>query len=152
MMHGTGVRAALAACLVLATGSCGGETETAFAPELNVDLAAMSRSETGLYVRDLEEGSGAVAEAGRTVVLHYTGWLPDGTEFDSSRTGGQPLTVPIGTGAVIAGWDEGVPGMRVGGRRQLVIPPELGYGSRGAGDVIPPGATLVFDLELLEVR
>lgn len=148
MRHGNGMGAALA----LGAAGCADAPDVEFAPELNVDLSEMRQTETGLYIRELAEGDGAVAEVGNTVMVHYTGWLPDGTKFDSSRDRGQPLAIPIGTGAVIAGWDEGVPGMRVGGRRQLVIPPDLGYGSRGAGGVIPPDATLVFDVELMGVR
>jgi FKBP-type peptidyl-prolyl cis-trans isomerase len=156
MNHATRKRAALAATLVLAICACGDEgptMATEFAPELNVDLDAMTRTESGLYYRDLVVGDGPTAEAGQTVVVHYTGWLPDGTMFDTSRDGPDPLAVQIGVGRVIAGWDEGVPGMKVGGRRQLVIPPHLGYGSQGAGGgVIPPDATLVFDIELLDLR
>jgi FKBP-type peptidyl-prolyl cis-trans isomerase FkpA len=97
-------------------------------------------------------GTGEEANAGESVVVHYTGWLPDGTKFDSSRDRNEPFEFALGAGAVIAGWDEGVAGMKVGGRRKLVIPPTLGYGAQGSGDVIPPNATLVFDVELLEVR
>ncbi|MGZ5226727.1 MAG: FKBP-type peptidyl-prolyl cis-trans isomerase, partial [Burkholderiales bacterium] len=97
-------------------------------------------------------GDGAVATAGKTVSVHYTGWLTDGKKFDSSKDRGQPFEFPLGGGRVIKGWDEGVEGMKVGGTRKLTIPPELGYGSRGAGGVIPPGATLVFEVELLKVR
>jgi FKBP-type peptidyl-prolyl cis-trans isomerase len=97
-------------------------------------------------------GSGATAEKGQTVSVHYTGWLTNGKKFDSSLDRGQPFRFNLGAGQVIKGWDEGVAGMKVGGKRQLRIPPELGYGSRGAGGVIPPNATLIFDVELLGVR
>ena len=106
---------------------------------------------SGLKYEDVKVGSGDTAEAGKTVTVHYTGWLTNGTKFDSSKDRGQPFDFPLGGGRVIKGWDEGVKGMKVGGVRKLTIPPELGYGSRGAGGVIPPNATLVFEVELLKV-
>ena len=128
-------------------------TNDDFAPALNVDLAAMTHTASGLYYQDLEVGTGDEAAAGTTVTVHYEGWLADGTKFDSSRDRGTPYEFLLGIGLVIAGWDEGVAGMRVGGMRKLVIPPQLAYGSAGAGGgVIPPNATLVFDVELLEVQ
>ena len=123
-----------------------------FAPELNVDLSAMTKQPSGLYTQDLTTGSGAEAASGKQVSVHYTGTLADGRKFDSSRDRGEPIDFTLGVGQVIKGWDEGVSGMKVGGRRKLVIPPELGYGARGAGGVIPPNATLVFDVELMGVK
>lgn len=125
---------------------------TEYAAELDVDLDAMEKTESGLRYEVLNEGTGEAAQPGNTVAVHYTGWLPDGTKFDSSRDRDEPFSFLLGAGRVIPGWDEGVAGMKVGGEKKLVIPPELGYGARGAGNVIPPGATLVFDVELLEVR
>jgi len=108
---------------------------------------------------DVKQGTGAEATPGKVVVVHYTGWLYDpakpdskGAKFDSSRDRGQTFDFPLGGGRVIKGWDQGVAGMKVGGQRTLIIPPDLGYGARGAGCVIPPNATLVFDVELIEVR
>ena len=103
----------------------------------------------GLKYVDLKVGDGQLAETGMTAQVHYTGWLTDGTKFDSSVDRNQPFSFILGAGNVIRGWDEGVKGMRVGGKRKLTIPPDLGYGSAGAGGVIPPNATLVFDVELL---
>jgi FKBP-type peptidyl-prolyl cis-trans isomerase FkpA len=114
---------------------------------------------TQLQKIDVKAGTGAEAAAGKVVFVHYTGWLYDpaatgqkGAKFDSSRDRGTPFNFPLGGGQVIRGWDEGVAGMKVGGQRTLIIPPDMGYGARGAGGVIPPNATLIFDVELLEVK
>lgn len=105
-----------------------------------------------LMIETLKEGTGDAASAGKTVSVHYTGWLTNGTKFDSSLDREMPFEFVLGTGSVIAGWDQGVSGMKVGEKRKLTIPPELGYGESGAGGVIPPNATLVFEVELLEVK
>lgn len=121
------------------------------------DASTMTPEETlvttdsGLQYVDVVEGTGAMPQPGQRVTVHYTGTLENGTKFDSSRDRGRPFTFQIGVGQVIKGWDEGVGTMRVGGQRKLVIPSELGYGSRGAGGVIPPNATLLFDVELLRI-
>lgn len=107
---------------------------------------------SGLQYVDVVPGDGQEAKKGDHVVVHYTGTLTDGTKFDSSKDRNDPFSFPLGAGQVIKGWDEGVAGMKVGGTRQLIIPPDLGYGARGAGGVIPPNATLNFDVELLEVK
>jgi FKBP-type peptidyl-prolyl cis-trans isomerase len=107
---------------------------------------------SGLKYVDQVVGTGEAAVAGKNVSVHYTGWLENGKKFDSSVDRGQPFSFPLGGGRVIKGWDEGVQGMKVGGKRKLTIPSDLGYGSRGAGGVIPPNATLIFDVELLGVR
>lgn len=107
---------------------------------------------SGLKYVDQAVGTGDVAVVGKNVSVHYTGWLENGKKFDSSVDRGQPFSFPLGAGRVIKGWDEGVQGMKVGGKRKLTIPSDLGYGSRGAGGVIPPNATLIFDVELLGVR
>jgi FKBP-type peptidyl-prolyl cis-trans isomerase len=106
----------------------------------------------GLKYTDDQLGTGAEATAGKTAVVHYTGWLMDGTKFDSSVDRNQPFSFPLGAGQVIKGWDEGVQGMKVGGKRTLIIPPALGYGASGAGNVIPPNSTLKFEVELLDVK
>ena len=112
----------------------------------------MTRTLSGLRYQDVAKGEGKEATAGKVVLVHYTGWLPNGEKFDSSRDRNDPFSFTLGAGQVIAGWDEAVAGMKVGGRRKLVIPPDLGYGTAGAPPDIPPGATLVFDVELVDVR
>jgi len=106
---------------------------------------------SGLVIEDVSVGSGDEASAGQQVSVHYTGWLADGRKFDSSKDRDDPFQFGLGAGQVIAGWDEGVQGMRIGGVRKLTIPPALGYGARGAGGVIPPNATLIFEVELLAI-
>ena len=140
------------------------ETQPAPTGEAEADAVSGAAAETkqivpGLTMRVLQPGSGQTAEPGQVAVVHYTGWLYDpqepdnrGAKFDSSVDRGQPFEFPLGQGAVIQGWDRGVAGMQVGEVRELTIAPELAYGERGAGDVIPPGATLVFQVELLDVR
>ncbi len=109
-------------------------------------------TQSGLQYVDLVVGSGASPQFAQTVSVHYTGWLTDGKKFDSSVDRGQPFQFQIGVGMVIKGWDEGVMTMKVGGKRKLTIPPQIGYGARGAGGIIPPNATLVFEVELLGVK
>jgi peptidylprolyl isomerase len=143
--------------LVLLLG-CGGDstsfsgdpTQVTYAPELNVDLNAMERRPSGLYVQDLQVGTGTEATRGRSVTVHYTGWLPNGSKFDSSRDRAKAFSFTLGRGDVIAGWDEGLLGMKVGGQRKLVIPSNLGYGSQARGS-IPANSVLVFDVELISV-
>src|SRR5690606_30985224 len=139
----TGVFAALAMILTAAASHTPAAAEEA-------------TTASGLKIIDTVAGTGATPATGQTCVMHYTGWLYEngkkGTKFDSSVDRGQPFEFAIGTGQVIAGWDEGVASMKVGGKRTLIIPPNLGYGARGAGGVIPPNATLVFDVELLALR
>ncbi len=138
----------LAASSLAALAACGG-------PPGGVPAAKVD----SLEIRDLQPGSGAAIAAGQQAVVQYTGWLyeasaPDkkGKEFDSSRSGGQPFRFAVGAGQVIKGWDQGVLGMRVGGRRRLTIPAALAYGDSGAGGVIPPGATLIFDVDLAGIE
>jgi FKBP-type peptidyl-prolyl cis-trans isomerase len=130
---------------LLATVGCGGGSSCGSGKEVSMP--------DGLKYTDDQVGTGAEATAGKTAVVHYTGWLCDGgKKFDSSRDRGQPFSFPLGGGRVIKGWDEGVAGMKVGGKRTLIIPPQLGYGAQGAGNAIPPNATLKFEVELLDVR
>lgn len=117
-----------------------------------MDPEQTTQTPSGLRYRDETQGTGPEAKPGDRVTVHYTGTLENGTKFDSSRDRGEPFVFGLGAGKVIRGWDEGVAGMRVGGRRTLWIPPELGYGTRGAGNLIPPNSPLVFDVELLEIR
>ncbi len=123
-------------------------------PEAPTDVtgAELTTTESGLQYYDLQPGTGPSPGPGQTAVVHYTGWLQDGTKFDSSLDRGEPFEFAVGAGQVIPGWDEGVASMQVGGKRQLVIPSDLGYGQQGAGGVIPPDATLIFEVELLEVK
>ena len=140
-------RHTLAAALVLV--ATGASTATA-------QTGKTMTTATGLQITDSKVGTGATPKTGQTCVMHYTGWLYEngakGKKFDSSVDRGQPFEFPIGQKRVIAGWDEGVASMKVGGKRTLIIPPALGYGARGAGGVIPPNATLMFDVELLDVK
>ena len=134
---------------------CSGKPPTAPGPA----VPAAARAAGALEITELKPGSGPAIAAGQKAVVEYTGWLyeaaaPDnkGKEFDSSRNCGHPFSFVIGAGQVIKGWDMGVPGMKAGGRRRLVIPPDIGYGDSGAGDVIPPGATLIFDVDLVAIE
>lgn len=122
-----------------------------FASALDIDLARMTRTPKGLYYRDLELGTGAVIRDRDDVKVHYTGWLSNGVVIDSNTVNDPPASIPLGRDRVIKGWDEGIPGMRVGGRRLLVIPPELGYGSSRAG-AIPADAFLVFDIRVVSAK
>ncbi|QNI87624.1 FKBP-type peptidyl-prolyl cis-trans isomerase [Synechococcus sp. ROS8604] len=134
----------------------------AMAPDTNIaDASALGGpmeaekpqvTASGLKITDLVVGTGDVASSGQNVVVNYRGTLEDGTQFDASYDRGTPFEFPLGAGRVIKGWDEGVQGMKVGGKRKLVIPPDLGYGKRGAGRVIPPNATLIFEVELLDIK
>ena len=143
-------RAALALVAALTGASAG--TTTASAQEVGKTVTTPS----GLRIIDSQIGTGATPRTGQTCVMHYTGWLyqggAKGQKFDSSVDRGRPFEFPIGRGQVIPGWDEGVASMKVGGKRTLIIPPDLGYGARGAGGVIPPNATLIFEVELLGVK
>ena len=148
---------ALVLCLVILVSAC---TKKAEAPVSNtpppvpvaVAPAQPVADVTEMKIEDIKVGTGAVAEVDKNVSVHYTGWLTNGKKFDSSKDRGEPFTFPLGGGRVIKGWDQGVAGMKVGGVRKLTIPPSLGYGPRGAGGVIPPNATLVFEVELLGVN
>ena len=146
-------RGAIAALALIASlGTIAGAVST---PALAQEGKTMTTS-SGLTIADTKVGSGAEARPGNNCVMHYTGWLYEngakGAKFDSSLDRGEPFEFPLGAGRVIKGWDEGVAGMKVGGKRTLIIPPQLGYGARGAGGVIPPNATLLFDVELLDVK
>jgi peptidylprolyl isomerase len=125
--------------------------DATFAESLDINIADYQRTETGLFWRDLKVGDGAEVASGQTVSVHYDGYLPDGTLFESSRSG-EPITFPVGTGLVIDGWDQGLLGMRVGGDRRLIIPPTLGYGAAGRAPAIPPNATMVFTVTMVAVQ
>ena len=159
------VKLMLVVCMSLLAAGC--EQQGATGADSGADAeqasaegtATMEAAVTELQINDVVEGDGATAEAGKLVVVHYTGWLYEptaedskGTKFDSSVDRNDPFVFPLGAGRVIRGWDEGVAGMQVGGKRTLIIPADMAYGDRGAGAVIPPGATLLFDVELLDVQ
>ena len=151
---GAAIRSAGAVLLVAVSAACSSGTDPLtndrFDPALGIDLSLMTRTSSGLYYQDLVVGRTPAVVTGANVMVHYEGWLPDGTKFDSSKDRSDPFAFPLGAGQVIKGWDEGVQGMKIGGTRKLTIPPALGYGTRGAGGVIPPNATLVFEVELLD--
>lgn len=149
-MHPLALIALLA--LLAACGSRGDAPAPGFSAELGVDTTRMTRAPAGFWYTDVAVGQGPEAVVGRTVTVHYTGWLPNGKKFDSSRDRGEPFAFTLGAGQVITGWDEGVKGMKPGGRRKLVLPPGMAYGEAGAPPDIPPGATLVFDVEVLKVE
>jgi peptidylprolyl isomerase len=142
--------------IALAAAVAGGVATAAVRPAMAQTAGKTMTSASGLQITDTKVGTGAAPRTGQICVMHYTGWLYEngakGAKFDSSLDRGRPFEFPIGTGRVIKGWDEGVAGMKVGGKRTLVIPSELGYGARGAGGVIPPNATLIFEVELLDVK
>jgi len=144
----------LALALVTALGST--FAAVTFTPATAQTVGKTMTTPSGLQITDSKVGTGAQPKTGQTCVMHYTGWLYEdgakGAKFDSSVDRGQPFEFAIGLGQVIRGWDEGVASMKVGGKRTLIIPPQLGYGTRGAGGVIPPNATLIFDVELLDVK
>jgi FKBP-type peptidyl-prolyl cis-trans isomerase FkpA len=148
--------ARIATCLAVLTLVLAACAQTPTASQSQSSSGASASKEVtmpdGLKYTDDQVGTGTEATPGKTAVVHYTGWLMDGTKFDSSVDRNQPFSFPLGAGQVIKGWDEGVAGMKVGGKRTLIIPPALGYGSRGAGNVIPPNATLKFEVQLLDVR
>lgn len=153
------MRCLLPLLAVLALAACNAAPPAHTASTTQTAAVSASGSVDKLIVIDQKVGSGAEAKPGTTVTVHYTGWLYNdqakekhGKQFDSSRDHGQPFSFPLGAGRVIAGWDQGVAGMKVGGKRTLLIPAELGYGARGAGGDIPPNASLVFDVELLGVN
>lgn len=158
------VRTLILLPLALILAACGGDesgpaevvlqdpADISYASSLGVDLSAMELQPSGLYIRDLQVGEGDPTVAGDVMVVHYSGWVNDGTLFDSSHSRNTPFAVPTGAGQVIAGWEEGLPGMRVGGVRQLVIPPQLAYGAQSPSPLIPAGSVLIFEVELLEVN
>jgi len=154
-----GLRLLAAAALAFGLAHHPASAQSTTAPAANTTSSKLDANVTELKKIDVKQGTGTEARSGRPVIVHYTGWLHDGTapegkgaKFDSSRDRGVPFGFFLGQGRVIKGWDLGVEGMKVGGQRTLIIPPALGYGDRGAGSAIPPNATLIFDVELIEVK
>jgi peptidylprolyl isomerase len=149
-------RARIFGALALVTAAAGLVAAGTFTPAMAQTVGRTMTTPSGLQITDTKVGTGATPKPGQTCVMHYTGWLykdgAKGQKFDSSLDRGTPFSFPIAKKQVIAGWDEGVATMKVGGKRTLIIPPELGYGARGAGGVIPPNATLIFEVELLDVK
>ena len=147
------------ACWILAMSACGSENdisgppeEITFAPELGIDLSAMTKTALGTYYQDLVVGTGDEVTAGTEILVHYSGWLPNGVRFDSSRNPGRgPFLWTVGEPGIILGWSDGVPGMHVGGVRLLVIPPKNAYGEAGSPPTIPGNTTLIFEIEVLEI-
>lgn len=136
------------AILMMGTGCVSNESKNSVS---QVKTQTQGQKKMGLQIEDLVVGNGAEAVKGKNITVHYTGWLTDGTKFDSSVDRKQPFTLRLGAGQVIQGWEEGFNGMKVGGKRKLTIPPEMGYGSRAVGGVIPANSTLIFEVELLRV-
>jgi peptidylprolyl isomerase len=157
LIFGSGILASLLPLTIGNRSAIAVTNSSAQQPRSNTIASAISKSPkivttpSGLKYTILKAGKGATAKTGQTVVVHYTGTLPNGKKFDSSRDRGQPFSFILGKGQVIAGWDEALSTMKVGERRKLTIPPKLGYGVAGAGNVIPPNATLIFDVELLKI-
>lgn len=137
------------AILMMGTGCVSNESKNSVSSQLKTQTQGQKKM--GLQIEDLVVGNGAEAVKGKNITVHYTGWLTDGTKFDSSVDRKQPFTLRLGAGQVIQGWEEGFNGMKVGGKRKLTIPPEMGYGSRAVGGVIPANSTLIFEVELLRV-
>ncbi len=135
-----------------AAADASAEPQPEFAPELAIDLSAMRRTKSGLYVEEIEPGTGLAARSGNIVFVNYTGWLPTGEVYDSSREKGEPYSFQLGRGQVIRGWEEGMLGLPIGGVRRLVIPPDLAYSARGIPGVIPPNAWLVLEVELVDIK
>jgi peptidylprolyl isomerase len=146
------VRLLLLGCVLAVLAAACDSSEASVCEPMKSDGGTVVTTPSGLQYEEICVGRGASPRPGQIAVVHYTGTLADGRKFDSSRDKNQPFAFQVGMGHVIKGWDEGVATMKVGGRRRLIIPPELAYGERGAGNLIPPNATLVFDVELLELR